>query len=393
MDQVWRLLDAQVESGRMPGYAAAIRLGGRTSIRTGGRMAVEADSAPVTKDTLFRIASLSKPIGAALALGMVRDGILTLDDPIARWLPEAASPRVLVTPDAPLDRTTEAVRPITVRHLLTMTCGWGVVLAPTPLRDAMLERGVFANVLPPQMSGDEFVARLTGLPLAFQPGEGWLYDSGMDLLGVLLARAAGKPLADLLAERVTGPLGMSSTGFGTSQVDRLATAYWPGENGLEVLDPPNGGFAGPPAFAKLAGGLVSTVDDVLRFFCAMADGGAPVLTRESVELMTTDALTEEQRRQATPITGPGGSWGLGTGVDAAAEPGSAPHWRAPGRWGWNGGSGTTAHVDPGRDTVAVLLTQRAMAGPQDGFDDFFTAVADLAPPDSVAPSGPARARG
>jgi CubicO group peptidase (beta-lactamase class C family) len=109
----------------------------------------------------------------------------------------------------------------------------------------------------------------------------------------------------------------------------------------------------------------------MRFYCAMADGGAPVLTGDSLALMTTDALTDEQRRQAEPITGPGRSWGLATGVDHAA----VRSWLVPGRWGWTGGTGTTADVDPATGTVAVLLTQRAMAGPLDGFDDFWSAVA------------------
>jgi len=164
---------------------------------------------------------------------------------------------------------------------------------------------------------------------------------------VLLARATGKPLSDLLAKRITGPLGMASTSFWTPEVDRLATAYRPGPDGLEVLDPPDGVFAGPPAFEELSSGLVSTAPDVLRFYCAMADGGKPVLIADSVALMTADALTDAQRRQALPIVGPGGSWGLATGIDVeAAEP-----WMAPGRWGWDGGTGTTAHVDPTRGTV------------------------------------------
>jgi CubicO group peptidase (beta-lactamase class C family) len=326
------------------------------------------------EDTLFRIASVTKPMGGALTLALVQDGVLVLDDPVARWLPEAASPRVLVSPDAPLDRTTEAVRPVTVRHLLTGSSGWGAVLEPTPLQAAMMDRGVYPNPLPLAMSGDEFVATVAQLPLAFQPGEGWLYDTGVELLGVLLARATGKPLSDLVAERLTGPLGMGSTSFWTPHPDRLATAYLVGPGGLELLDPPDGAFARPPSFEELSGGLVSNAPDVLRFCTAMADGGAPVLTADSVALLTADALTAEQRRQALPIVGPGASWGLGTALDVeATEP-----WMAPGRWGWSGGTGTAAHVDPGRGTVAVLLTQRAMTGPLDRFEDFWTAVARAA---------------
>jgi CubicO group peptidase (beta-lactamase class C family) len=374
VERVWQVVDAHVESGRIPGYVAAVRIRGWVDVRAGGRSGVEAASRPMGEDTLFRIASVTKPIGGALTLSLVEEGALALDDPISRWLPEAASLRVLAAPDAPLDRTTEAKRPVTVRHLLTMTSGWGAVLEETPLQRAMIERGVYPGPLTPQMSPDEFVARVVDLPLAFQPGEGWLYDTGIDLLGVLLARATGKPLSELLAERITGPLGMASTSFGTQDVDRLATAYQPGPEGLEVLDPPDGVFAGPPQFEELSSGLVSTASDILRFYSAMADGGAPVLRHDSVALMSADALTDEQRRQALPIVGPGGSWGLATGVDVeAAEP-----WMAPGRWGWDGGTGTTAHVDPTRDTVGVLLTQRMMTGPLDGFGDFWTAVAEAA---------------
>jgi CubicO group peptidase (beta-lactamase class C family) len=370
-ERVWQVPDAQVASGRIPGYVAAVRIGGQVAVRAGGRTAVEADSAPMGEDTLFRIASVTKPIGGALTLSLVADGVLALDDPIARWLPEAANPRVLVAPDAPLEATTEVARPVTVRHLLTLTCGWGSVLEETPLQAAMMERGVYPGPLTPQMSGDEFVARVAALPLAFQPGEGWLYDTGINLLGVLLTRASGKPLSDLVAERITGPLGMTSTGFWATDAGRLATAYLPGPGGLEVLDPPDGIFASPPRIEELSSGLVSTAPDVLRFSSAMADGGGPVLTAASVALMTADALTGEQRRQALPLVGPGASWGLATEVDVeAAEP-----WMAPGRWGWDGGTGTTAYVDPARGTVGVLLTQRAMTSPQDGFGDFWAAVA------------------
>jgi CubicO group peptidase (beta-lactamase class C family) len=373
-ERIWQGQDAHVESGRIAGYVGAVRIGGRTEVRAGGRMAIEPDSPPMREDTLFRIASVTKPIGGALALSLVEDGVIALDDPIERWLPEAARPRVLVAPDAPVDRTTDADRPITVRHLLTLTAGWGAVMEPTPLQDAMRERGVYPSSRIPQMSGDEFVARVADLPLAFQPGEGWLYDTPLDVLGVLLARAAGTPLSDLVAERITGPLGMTSTAFGTREVDRLATAYTPKDGRLEVLDPPDGQFAGPPPFEELSSGLVSSAPEVLRFYCAMADGGAPVIGADSLALMTADALTEAQRRGAQPILAAGESWGMGTGVDAeAAQP-----WMARGRWGWTGGSGTTAYVDPVRNTVCVLLTQREMTGPQDGFDDFWTAVAEAA---------------
>lgn len=374
LDKLWDVQDAQVASGRIPGYVAAIRIAGQTYVHAGGRRAMEPDAPPMDEQTLFRIASISKPIAGALALTCIHDGVLTLDDPIARWLPELAHPRVLLTPDGPLDRTTEATRPVTVRHLLTMTSGWGAVMQSTPLQAAMFERGIFPSSMPPAGTRDEYLAHVAALPLAFQPGEGWLYDTGINLLGILLARATGTPLPELLAERVTGPLGMTSTSFWTSESDRLATAYRPGPQGLDTLDPPNGAYSRPRDFERLGGGLLSTGPDVLRFFTALADGGSPVLTPDEVALMTTPALTDEQLRDAEPIVGPGASWGLATGVDTA----SAFPWMTPGRWGWTGGSGTTAYVDPSRDLVAILLTQREMTGPRDGFEDFWAGAAALA---------------
>jgi CubicO group peptidase (beta-lactamase class C family) len=350
-DAIWAVLDAHVAGGRVPGYAAAVRVRGESFVRAAGE---------VGEDTLFRIASVTKPIGAVLTLSLIEEGVLALDDPVARWLPEAAAPRVLVAPDAELDETVEAVRPITVRQLLTMTCGWGAVLSDTPLRRAMLAAGVYSGALGHDMTADAFVAGVCALPLAFQPGEGWLYDTPMNLLGILLMRATGRSLSSLLEERVFGPLDMTDTAF-CGPAERLATAYKRSGDGLAVLDPPDGVFSRPPAFEELNGGLVSTVGDVFRFFCAMADG--ELLTAESRALMVTDALTPEQRTQAFPIIEAGGSWGLGTGL----YPGGA--------WGWEGGTGTTAHVDPVHDAVGVLLTQRMMQEPRDAYPEFWEAVA------------------
>ncbi len=378
-ETVWSLLDRWVDAGRIPGYVAALRIGDRTQARAGGRTAF--GGPPMRQDTLFRIASITKPMGAVLALGLVEDGTLSLGDPVARWLPEAARPRVLRNLLGELDDTEPVEEPITVRHLLDGTSGWGAVMQDCPLQRAMMQRGVFGSPLPAQLSGEEFLARLCGLPLAFRPGTGWLYDSGMDLLGVLLQRATGTLLPELFAQRITGPLDMADTGFWAVDPTRLATAYIPTEGGLDVLDPPDGLYATPPPFAQLGGGLVSTAADVLRFYTAMADGGAPVISRASLELMTTDQLTPALRRGTEPFFGPGESWGLGTGVDIeAVQP-----WMAPGRWGWTGGTGTTAVVDPSRNLVAVLLTQRAMTGPDDGPEDFWTAAAKQA--DRPRPTG------
>src|ERR1700754_382557 len=212
MDAVWRVPDAYVASGRIPGYVGAVRIRGAVSRRAAGTMALEGE--PMRDGTLFRIASLTKPLGGALLLSLVQDGVVALEDPIERWLPELAAPRVLVRANGPLEDTVAVERAITVRHLATLTCGWGTDFRESLLKAAMVEREVFPGGLTP-VGNEEYIARIAELPLAFQPGEGWLYDTGINILGVLLARATGTGLAELLARRVTEPLGMRSTAFWT----------------------------------------------------------------------------------------------------------------------------------------------------------------------------------
>ena len=358
---VWSMLQADVAAGRLPGFAAAVRYRGAVEVHTGGCLTLGGTD-PVTADSLFRLASVSKPFAGALTLALAEDGVLGLDDPVARWLPELAAPRVLVDRRGPLDRTVPAERPITVRHLLTSTPGFGGIWDDSPLAEAIGAAGVGPGPLPPRLVPDEFMRRLGDLPLAAQPGAGWLYHISTDVLSVLLGRAAGRPLHDLLESRLTGPLALRSTGFWAADPARLGAAYLPGDGGLELLDPSDRVSSRPPLFEGLAGGLVSTAPDVLTFLCALADGGAPVLRPASVAAMTTDSLTAAQRAEVADFLGPGRSWGLQVGVQV--EPG-AP-WDQPGRWGWDGGTGTTGYVDPERDVVAVLLTQRG-AFPGDPF--------------------------
>ena len=366
---VWSMLQADVERGRLPGFAAAVRYRGEVEVHTGGCLELGGE-APVRPDSLFRLASVSKPYAGVLTLSLAEDGVLDLDDPVARWLPELAQPRVLADRGGPLEDTVPAQRPITVRHLLSSTPGFGGLWDGSPLDRAVYAAGIGPGPLPPQLTPEEYLARLAALPLAAQPGAGWLYHLSTEVLSVLLARAAGQPLHDLLRTRVTGPLGLRDTGFWAADPARLGAAYLEGDDGLALLDPADGVASRPPRFEGLAGGLVASAPDVLAFFSALADGGGPLLGRESVARMTTDALTAAQRAEAPFLRG-GRSWGLQVGVQV--EPGAA--WERPGRWGWDGGTGTSAHVDPGRDLVAVLLTQRG-AVPGDPFLARFWAALD-----------------
>lgn len=168
-------------------------------------------------------------------------------------------------------------------------------------------------------------------------------------------------MADLLAEQITGPLGLTSTGFAAADV--LPTSYQPEDGVLQVADPPDGRFSTPPASQSLAAGLVSSAPDVLGLLAALADGGPPLLRPETVAHMTAEAITSDQRAPSADFLGDGLSWGLHVGVRPVE-----------GRWGWVGGSGTSAWVDPRRDVVGVLLTQRGFAGPEDTATEFWDAV-------------------
>src|SRR4051812_45770166 len=265
------VLQAQVDAGRIPGFVAAIRAGGSTEVLAGGRLAVDGE-APMRPDTLFRLASVTKPFAGALTLALVEDGVLALDDEVGRWLPELAQPRVTARRGGPLSETVPAERPITVRHLLANTAGVGWAPDIGPLADAMEERGVEPSAFGPDLTPDEFLARLAELPLSGQPGETWNYHTSTDVLSVLLARVTGRPVHDLLAGKVTGPLRLTDTAFWAADPGRLASCYLPTDGGLELVEPPHGRFARPRPFETLSAGLVSTAPDVLRFFSAVADG-------------------------------------------------------------------------------------------------------------------------
>ncbi|MFE0101080.1 serine hydrolase domain-containing protein [Streptomyces sp. NPDC059009] len=362
------LLKTHVADGTLPGAVALVARGGETEVAAVGSADV-ASGRPMSRDSLFRIASLTKPLTAAAVMALVDDGRIALGDPIAPWLPELAAPMVVRTPDAPVDDVVPAARPVTVEDLMTFRAGWGFpsdfswpAVAPVL---GMIARG--APHAREFASDEEWLAELSRVPMLYQPGEAWLYNTCSDILGTLVARVGGRPLPEFLAERLLVPLGMADTGFEVAAVDRdrFTTAYERDRESGELVayDTPDGLWSGAVGFASGAGGLVSTVDD-LHAFARMilaggeTQGGRRLLSRESVRLITTDHLTPEQRAASALFTGKQG-WGFGGTVDV--EP-SQP-WHVVGRYGWTGGSGTTAHLVPATGAVTVLLTQVAMTGP------------------------------
>ncbi|PRZ33910.1 CubicO group peptidase (beta-lactamase class C family) [Antricoccus suffuscus] len=376
-----QIMDGYIERGEIPGIVALVSRGDHTHVHACGTMTV-GGTQPMRRDTIFRIASMTKPIAAAAAMILVEECVLRLDDPLDDVLPELAGRVVLRSLSADLDDTVPARRPITLRDLLTFRLGIGAVMAPpgsTPIGTAMDEAGLAPGGIPPQLPPDEWLVRLGRLPLAHQPGEGWMYHTGADVLGVLIARASGQPLDLFMQERIFEPLGMRDTAFHvpTEKLDRLPGAYTSETNGpgLVVLDDSVGGYwSTTPQFASGGGGLVATVDDYLAFCRMMLGGGRTgstrILSRASVELMTTDHLTAEQRSANAVLLGGDRGWGLGVSV-VTRRTGLA--WSV-GTFGWDGGLGTSAYSDPREDLVGILMTQRAMDSPKmpNVFTDFWT---------------------
>jgi CubicO group peptidase (beta-lactamase class C family) len=352
------LLERQVGSGAVPGVVASLG-GAEPEIVAAGVMSV--GGAPMRVDAVMRVMSMTKAVTAVAALRLVEAGRLSLDGRVDRWLPELADRRVLTSPTADLADTSPAVRPITLRHLLTSTCGYGMVLAECPLQRAMADSGIHIGDDSRTLGADEWLARLAGLPLAFQPGEGWRYHHSFGILGILIARVAGRPLHDHLADDLLGPLRLHDTGLWVpaGSLARLPAAYRHTDTGLVELEPAAGGsYAGPPPFDVSHAEIVSTVGDYTRFARMLADGGrfegGQILSEEHLRLMTSDQTPAMAKTPDSFFPGFWNSngWGYGVGIDTMDG-------RA-GRYGWSGGLGTNFFIDPD-GTVGVLLTQTAVS--------------------------------
>ena len=393
LDRLHRTLAAYVERRELPGLAALVSRDDDVHVETLGTLAF-GQPAPMRRDTLFRIASLTKPVTAVAAMILVEECRLRLDDPIDRWLPELADRRVLKSLASPLDDTVPARRAITLRDLLTYRMGFGSVMAKPdtyPIQRAIRELRIGGDgpPLPSQAPAtDEWLRRLGSLPLMAQPGEKWLYHVSGDVLGVLIERAAGEPFGTFLRTRIFEPLGMTDTAFHVpaDKLPRLATSYRfdPQTQALDVYDDPAASTWHPqPPFEMGGGGLVSTLDDYFAF-CRMLlhrgrnDRGQrgphgphdPILSRAAVELMTADHLTPEHRAGSDLFFGTHTSWAFGMAVDIRRT----DLYRTPGRFGWDGGLGTSAYTDPTERAIGLLFTQRMMDSPlaPNLYNDFWT---------------------
>jgi CubicO group peptidase (beta-lactamase class C family) len=368
-------LAPHVDSGEVPGLVALVAQGDDVDVTVLGDHAV--GGTPMREDSLFRIASAGKPITAVAVLMLVADGTLAIDDAVDDLLPELASPRVLRALSGPVDDTVPATRSITVGDLLRSTNGHGFPSDFSAPVVQLLFDELHQGPPRPQMvpAPDEWMARLSEIPLLHQPGEAFTYNTAFDILGVLVARASGQPFAEYLDERIFVPLGMSDTGFtfGSGNAERTTSAYRRGEDGeLELVDAPDGQWATSPAFASGAGGYVSTAADLLTFHRMLLAGGGAVVPRELVAAMTSDQLTPAIRA-TDEVFLDGQSWGYGCGVDIEVR----HPWNVPGRYGWIGGTGTSAYAVPSDGSIAILLTQVELGGPQGAavLETFATAAA------------------
>ncbi|MFC6090076.1 serine hydrolase domain-containing protein [Saccharothrix lopnurensis] len=366
--RVRELLEHRVESGFVPGAVAVLARRGEVRVQAVGTLAFEGPGSgtPMAADTICRTASMTKPMVAACALTLVEDRTLRLDDPVDDLIPELADMTVLVDPHGPLDDTVAAQRPITLRDLLTYTCGIGVL--PTkpgkvPIVDAV-------NALD-YTSPDAWVRGLGRLPLVHQPGERWMYDTASNVTGVLIARATGTSFGDAFRERICEPLGMADTAFSVSGEDiaRVATAYHRDDaaTGEPVVeDGPDGRWSRPPSFESGGGGLVSTAQDYCAFASTLLAGGSHrgrrVLSPPLVALMTSDRLTPEQRAVSGFWPGFFNEMGWGFGMSVLTRP--SPLGPSAGSYGWSGFYGTAWYNDPAEDLTAIFFMQRGHTGDQ-----------------------------
>ncbi len=341
------------------------------------------DESPMRVDSLFRIASLTKPITAAATLIAEESGVLSLDDPVDGWLPEVADPKVLRRQSGPLTDTVPADRAITVRDLLTFTAGYGYDFTNL---DQQVQLGELdrlgLGVGPPAPATmpdvDEWMRRLGTVALDHQPGEAWRYHFGCEVLGVLLARAYREPLEPVLRRTVLDPLGMTDTRFSVppEHLARLTTAYSADATTGKrtVYDRPSGQWARPPAFPSAGGGLVSTVADFWTFGRMLMSGGTGpggrLLRESNVAAMTSDQLPARVNIEGS------GELGWGYGVDVQRRNGDGP--RSPGSYSWTGGLGTTWLNDPTAGMIGILFTNQALGSPQAPpvMDEFWRAAYD-----------------
>ena len=360
-------LDAYVDEGKIPGAVLQVTHDGRTVYHRATGFRDRDAGAAMQTDTIFRIASMSKALVSAAVLMLQERGALLITQPVGEVLPEYAATRVAVAVDEGGYEIVDATRPITIRDLLTHTAGIGYGYGPAAeqWQKAGLQHWYFGHRDEPIR---ETVRRIGGMPMDAQPGERWVYGYNTDILGAVVEVASGTTLDEFLATEMFAPLGMTDTSFylPPGKHDRLAVVYSRTRAGELVLPEANTPFhgqghyvAGPRRSFSGGAGLLSTTADYTRFLEAIRRGGGPILSRKSVELMTTDNLGD------LAAAFPGGGFGLGFGT--VSDPGLRSQLGSPGEFNWGGAYHTSYWVDPVEKLTVVYMTQILPAW---GLDDF-----------------------
>ena len=357
-------IDAYVAAGKLPGALCLVSRGGEEALCHETGLADVARGRPMARDAVVRLYSMTKPVVSVALLTLYEEGRFQLDDPVANTIPEWDGLTVFAGGDA--DRfITEPAAPMTVKHLLTHTSGLTYGFMHAHPVDALYRRAE----VPGAGTLDDMAAKLAKLPLQFQPGSAWNYGVSTDVCGVLAQRFAGKPLDELVAERVTGPLGMVDSGFHvrSGAAGRLAACYRrKAPAAFELADDSEGSrYLTRPTFLSGGGGMVGTLDDYHRFARMLlgqgALGGERVLGRKTVEHMTRNQLPGNRDLAAmgqpvfseTPYDG----IGFGLGVSVVLDPAAANVLDSPGEFAWGGAASTYFWVDPVEEVIVVFLTQ------------------------------------
>ena len=369
--QIPPALQAVVDAGDLSGFVTMIwRDGEVVQLNTIGLADIEAGR-PMARDTMFRTASMTKPITTVAALQLMEEGRLKLSDPITKWLPEFKDLKVLKEAQGPLDEVVPLNRDITVEDVMTHRAGFAYGFTSIgPIAHA--HEKVLGPPLDNPVTPDEWLKRLASLPLSYPPGERFHYSHATELLGFLVARIEGKPLGQVLQERVFGPLGMVDTAFNVpkDKRGRAAKVYRaPPEGALEVVPFPD--YDESPVYEAGGGGLISTVDDYLKFArLLLGDGevdGVRLLKAETVRDMRANRLSDEQRQ--VPFMGIpfwlGQGFGLGLSVITDPEKQSWMGAGNAGAFGWPGAFGTWWQADPESGMILIYLIQNSMPlGPE-----------------------------
>jgi len=372
LGQIPGALQGVVDNGDLAGAVTLIwRKGEIVRVDTVGQADIET-ATPMARDTLFRIASMTKPVTSVAALMLMEEGAFRLDEPITKWAPEFANMKVLKSPTGPLDETYPAPREITFDDLFTHRAGLAYGFTSVgPIAHA--HQAALGDVLNADMTPDAWMAALAGLPLSFAPGERFHYSHATDVLGFLVGRIAGKDFREVLMERIFQPLGMADTDFWipSGKRERAAVVY--------RQDPKTGALESvafrrheaPPVYCGGGGGLISTADDYLKFARMLLNrgevDGVRLLRPETVDLMRTNRLSEAQRQidfLGMPFWLSQG-FGLGVSVVLDAEKHAWMGAASEGSFGWPGAFGTWWQADPVEDMIVIYLIQNSMPlGPE-----------------------------